>query len=88
MNRITRHQVLPPNVVRERVKHMLFTYMYEHNDVDFLDVVAKLLQYITESDEHGIGSVCTLDCTVDKFLKANRNQCGSDLEHPKRLRTK
>lgn len=68
MNRVTRHQVLPPNIVRERVKQRLFRFMYEHDDIDFLEVVARLLQYITESNEHGVGSVATLDSTVDAFL--------------------
>lgn len=69
MNRMTRHQVLPPNVVRERVKQRLFRFMYEHDDIDFLDVVAQLLQYITETGEYGVTSMSTLDCTVDKFLE-------------------
>lgn len=69
MNRITQHQVLPLSVVHERVKQRLFRFLYEHNDRDFLDVVASLLEYLTiDSDYHGLNGASKLDVIVDKFL--------------------
>ncbi len=76
MNRVTRNQVLPRNIVHERIKHRLFRFMYEHNDRDFLDVATLLLEHITECDNHGPASISQLDQVVDKFL--------NELDNPKK----
>ena len=65
MNRLTKHQVLPALVVRERMKQRLFRFIYEHNDRDFLDVISLLLEHIVECNDTAIGG---LDERISRFL--------------------
>ncbi|NJO62367.1 MAG: hypothetical protein HC836_30330 [Richelia sp. RM2_1_2] len=70
MNRVTKHQVLPINIIHEKVKQRLFRFMYEHSDRDFLDVVASLLEHMTiDKDFSGAAGRSNLDVIIDDYLK-------------------
>lgn len=70
MNRITEHQVLPKKVVHERIKQRLFRFLYEHNDIEFLDVIASLVEDVTiNNDWHGSSALSRLDLYVDQYLR-------------------
>lgn len=69
MDRLTRHQVLPDSVIRERIKQRMFRFMYEHDDLDFLDVMAQLIQYLWNAGKHASRESNSLDQVVDNFLK-------------------
>lgn len=69
MNRITEHQVLPKKVVHERIKQRLFRFLYEHDDIEFLDVVAALMEDMAINNCRGSATLYNLDLFVDNFLK-------------------